>query len=352
MRLRLTVCAWCIAGCSSLVCQADDRQSDSPAADKAANLISDPSLEAAPAADGLPQGWNGHFATPEGGYHFGIADVGHSGKHSILIDGKGDWAVVRANRVRIEPSKRYRTSGWVKIEGDDRAAADVKFHYYRQDGSYIDQTRVAFINPRTKGWQKISVVDQLEQFPDAAFIETACSLAGNGKAWFDDFYMTAREEKRLAVVNLVANGNMEELAADRPAGWTILAAEGGKSSGVAEEKIKHGGERSLHFSGEGDWIAAGSSQVRLNPELAYRATAFVRAAKGQPVLTIAYFKGGEYLGNVTSEAKAVGEEWTELTVSADPKQYADATHISVGCTASGEIDAWLDDVILVGSKPK
>ena len=92
MRLRLTVCAWCIAGCSALAGQADDRQSDSPPGDKVANLISDPSLEASPAADGLPQGWNGHVAAPDNGYRFRIADIGHRGKHSLLIDGSGQWA--------------------------------------------------------------------------------------------------------------------------------------------------------------------------------------------------------------------------------------------------------------------
>jgi hypothetical protein len=342
MRTKIFILSSWIAICAAAVHGADDRQT---------NLVSDPSLEAAPAADGLPKGWNGHAFNPEEGYRLAIADAGHSGKHSLLIEGKGEWAVVRANRVAIEPGQRYRASGWVKIEGDDKAAADVKFHYYRKDGSYIDQSRIAFINPRTPGWQKLAVSDQLEQFPDAAYIEPALALAGNGKAWFDDLELTARDEKRPAIVNLVANGDMEELAADRPAGWLIVTAEGGKSSGAADEKIKHGGSRSLHFSGEGDWIAAGSSLVRLNQDLSYKATAQVRVAKGQPVLSVAYFKDGTYLGNTTSEATQPGDTWTELSVNPDAKQFPEANHISVGLTAAGEVEAWLDDVTLVATKP-
>jgi hypothetical protein len=342
MHARILIYSLWIVGCAAAVRGADVHQR---------NLISDPSLEAAPAADGLPKGWNGHLFTPEDGYHLKIADGGHSGKHSLLVEGKGEWAVVRADRLPVEPGTRYRVSGWVKIEGDDKAAADVKFHYYRKDGSYIDQSRIAFINPRTPGWQKLTVTDQLEQFPEAAFVEAAMSFAGDGKAWFDDLELTAREEKRPAVVNLVANGDMEDLAADRPAGWTIVAADGGKSSGAADQKIKHGGGRSLHFWGEGDWIAAGSSMVRLNQDLAYRATGQVRVAKGQPVLSVAYFKDGKYLGNTTSEPTPPSDDWTELSVKIDAKQFADATHISVGLSAGTEVDAWLDDVTLVATKP-
>lgn len=324
-----------------------------PAEEKAAkNLVSDPSLEGPPAAEGLPSGWNGHAFNPEDGYKARIGDVGHSGKHSLIIEGKGNWGVVRANRVAIEPGKRYRASGWVKIEGDDKAAADVKFHYYSKDGSYIDQSRIAFINPRTPGWQQISVTDQLEQFPEAAEIEVALALAGNGKAWFDDLELTARDEKRPAVVNLVANGDMEDVAADRPAGWVVLAAEGGKASGATDEKIHHGGKRSLHFSGEGDWIAAGSAMVRLDQDLAYKAAAFAKIAKGSPVLSVAYFKDGMYLGSVTSDAKQPGDDWVELSMDVDGKQYPEANHISVALTAAGEIEAWLDDVSLVATKPK
>ena len=58
------------------------------------------------------------------------------------------------------------------------------------------------------------------------------------KRWFDDLELTAREEKRPAVVNLVANGDMEDLAADRPAGWTIVATTNAKTMTTVAARLR------------------------------------------------------------------------------------------------------------------
>jgi len=127
----------------------------SRAEEKAAkNLLTDPSLETAPRPMDYPLVGMAMPSIRRKAIKPRIADAGHTGKHSLLIEGKGQWGVVRANRVAIEPGKRYRASGWVKVEGDAKAAADVKFHYYRKDGSYIDQSRIAFINRERRAGKK------------------------------------------------------------------------------------------------------------------------------------------------------------------------------------------------------
>ncbi len=314
------------------------------------NLASNPSFEDRLGADGLPDGWNGFHSEPALGYRVEVAQSGHTGKRSLLAEGKGQFVVVRANKLRIDRMKRYRAAGWTKIEGDSQAAADVKFHYYDATGNYLDQTRVAFIQPRTPGWQKISVTDQLEQFPDADFIELAVALAGNGKAWFDDLELTAREEPRPAVINWVANGDMEELAADRPAGWSFFAAEGGQATGSADEVVRHAGKRSLHVTGKGEWVAAGSTQIRVDRKKSYSLKAFLRARGVEPHVSFAYFENGKYLGQTSSDDQQADSEWHEATVRSELANFPSATHLSVICGGANEIDAWLDDCVVIAEK--
>ena len=93
------------------------------------NLVRHASLEAPISAGGLPDGWDGTYSRPDEGYKALVVDGGRTGHKSLVIQGKGAFGVVSTNSVLIDRNMRYRAQGWVRIEGDAAAAADVKFHY-------------------------------------------------------------------------------------------------------------------------------------------------------------------------------------------------------------------------------
>ena len=94
------------------------------------NLISNPSLEAPAAKDGLPDGWNGWFFQPTAGYRLQIVDEVQHRQQSLLLEGR---AVRRDPREppASRPQAALPRQAWIKIEGKGNVAADVKFHYYR-----------------------------------------------------------------------------------------------------------------------------------------------------------------------------------------------------------------------------
>ena len=315
------------------------------------NLVDNPSLEDIPAADGLPRGWNGFHSEPAGGYSVAIVEPGHTGQRSLKVTGDGKFVVVRANRLDIDRTKRYRAEGWAKIEGHDTAAADVKFHYYAADGTYLGQSRIGFVAPRTPGWQRITVTDQIELFPKATAIELAVALAGQGTAWFDDLRFTAREEARPAAVNWIANGDMEDIGADRPGGWHVATSEGGHVTCRSDDKIRHAGERSLYLKGNAEWSAAGSVKVPIDRTQAYLLTGFVRAKAGRAHLSIVYFEGDNFLGHTAAEPVAADETWQKQSLAIDAADYPAATHVAAVASGAGDVEAWFDDLILT-AKPK
>ena len=109
-------------------------------------------------------------------------------------------------------------------------------------------------------WHKLTVLDQQEQFPEGlAEIELAVALAGATKAtaWFDDLQLTTEPLKPGEKINLAPNGDMEDALDGLPSGWGIHVAEGGEVEGKAVTDEKHGGERSLHLAGKGEWDRGG-----------------------------------------------------------------------------------------------
>jgi hypothetical protein len=317
----------------------------SRAQEKDDNLLTNASFGLKLEESGLPMGWHGLYSQPPEGYRFSVVDTGHNGKRSLQITGKGKFGVVSGPRAPVDRALRYRASAWIKIEGEENSAADVKFHYFNKEGRYIDQSRVTFITPATKGWHQLQVVDQLELFPDAAEIQIAVAVAGNADAWFDGLSFTAKKEARPAVVNMTANGDMEDIVADRVAGWGAHVAAGGKVTGVADDKVMHGGKRSLHLTGSGEWISGGSALVRVVRGKECTLTAFAKSKKGRPNIGIIYMKDGEFLGATLSDELPTSDEWQTLKVTAKLEDFPTATHFGAICGGKEELDAWFDDFV-------
>ena len=306
-------------------------------------LNKEPSFEGPPQPNGLPQGWEGTRSEPLGRYRFQITDEAHSGKKSLLMEGSGQYCVTWAEMLPVDRTQRYRARGFVKIEGDEKAAADVKFHYYGEDRRYLGQSRVGFVNPRTKGWQLITVTDELDLWPAAKYIGVAVAIAGDGKAWFDDAGVTATP-RQAGPVNLVANGDMEDVAADRPAGWHIIGSEGNKPVASTDILVKKSGRQSLHLSGNGEWVAGSSPSIPIDRTKGYSLTGWAKVKRGKALVSWAYFADGQFLGHTESEPIAAGE-WQSRTVEADLGKYPTATHLAAVASAQGDAEAWFDDFI-------
>jgi len=122
------------------------------------------------------------------------------------------------------------------------------------------------------------------------------------------------------VVNLVANGDMEEIGRRPAGGLERTRRRRRKVERHDDEKVFHGGKRSLHFSGEGDWIAAGSAMVRLNQDLNYKAAASARVAKGRPCSPLPISKR-HVSRQHDQRGSQPGDNWVDLSMAVDGKQY-------------------------------
>ena len=317
-----------------------------------ANLIKEPSFEGVPGDNGLPSEWYGLHAMPDGKYRMALADTARTGKKSLLIAGDGQYGVVWGEKLKVDRKLRYRARGSVKIEGDEPAAADVKLHYYGANQAYLGQSRVGFVTSRTPGWQLITVTDQLDVFPEAEYLSIAVAIAGKGSAWFDDISLTA-EPAAPRRLDFVANSGMEDIAADRPAGWHVSGNEGHKPICRFDTKEKQSGNRSLFLESTSEWAAAGAVQVPLTERLKLLGCELegsVRVKQGTAHFSIAYFKDGQYIGHTRSEDTTRGE-WHQVRMHVDAKDYPEATSFCAVVAVEGESAAWFDDVhLLPGGK--
>lgn len=150
----------------------------------------------------MPTGWSPLFSSPAGEYRATVAAGGRTGAKMICIDyvgGKegGAFGVVAANRIEIDPKKRYVARGWVKVEGGRRATADVKLHYYDAGGAYIEQTRIGFASPGSEEWQLVTVTDHAAEFPRAKLLGLAIACTGDAKAQYDELELLAFDKDAL-----------------------------------------------------------------------------------------------------------------------------------------------------------
>jgi hypothetical protein len=316
--------------------------------DNTKNLIAEPSFEGRVQGNGLPAGWYGLHSVPTGAYRAAMADEGHTGRKSLRIEGKGQYGVAWGEKIAIDRTKQYYARGYVRVQGEELAAADVKLHYYGVNQEYLGQSRVGFVTPRTPGWQLITVRDQIDLYPKARFVGIAVALAGNGKAWFDDIELRAVAEKR-GPSNYLANGDMEDIAADRPAGYLVIAAENGTAECRSQEAKPHSGKRCLSLKSEADWAMAVSVQIDRGSPQAFSLTGFVRVRSGKARLAIGYFDAqGKFIGRTESEA-VTAADWQEVTVKTEFAKHPEAVKFNTAAGIEGKGAADFDDFRVVPS---
>jgi hypothetical protein len=314
------------------------------AEEKPKNLVENGSLEGELGDNGLPRDWFSAFQ-PEKGFRFEVVKGGRTGDKALLIEGKGDWGVVVANRVAIEPKKQYRARGWVKAQGDGKPEATLKIDYYDADQKWIGQTWAGAVDVGTKEWQPVVLRDRSIDFPQAKYLAVGAALTHDGKAWFDDLELTAFDAPK-PTGNLLPNGDFEDQVSERPALWNIAVADGGS---ITCRRIPAKPKESncvVHLQGNGEWGVAGSERIALDKKKTYTLTGYARAKSGTVALAISYWQNDKYLGNTLSEG--VTNERQSRKVIAEPDKFPEATHISavVGWHEPGEAEAWFDTLVL------
>jgi hypothetical protein len=211
------------------------------------NLIESPSLETATLGSRLPPGWSGW---PQGDTTFRreVVEGGKTGDRCLKISGDGDHGVVFVNNLNLDRNKRYALKGWVRIEGDSNARAQIKFNYFH-NYQWLGLTEDFAVTPDQEGWQQLERTDRAEQVPEASMVSISCVLWGKGTAWFDDLELVAYDRNEVAADFDVTHGRSNfpsefQVLQRRVGEWTtqttikpgITVPEGVKSRG--EEKIE------------------------------------------------------------------------------------------------------------------
>lgn len=152
--------------------------------------------------------------------------------------------------------------------------------------------------------------------------------------------------------NLVANGNLEAVAADgKPAKWGLAIVEGGKAEYASRTEKPKEGKRCLHMKGNAEWAVAFSEKVARDKKATYTLTGFARAKAGTAKIKIDYYQGDTYLG-MTESDEVSADDWKDLKVVAGTDEFPEATHILACAVGFGEFDAAFDDFVLTAAPGK
>jgi hypothetical protein len=161
---------------------------EKPKADAATkNLVNNGNME--DVADGKPAKWASVAA--EGGKIelASSAEQPKEGKQCMHLKGNAEWGVAYSEKVPLDRKKTYTLTGFARAKS---GTAHIKIDYYQGD-SFIGMTESDELTGDK--WQQLKVVAEPDKFPDATHILAAAVVTGEFEAWFDDFVMTAKENK-------------------------------------------------------------------------------------------------------------------------------------------------------------
>lgn len=158
------------------------------------NLLVDSSFEATPIG-GLPGRWSRWFEQgPDS--RGGVIEGGRTDKHCLEVLGRGTRAVVFANSIPVDRTKRYALKGWVKFDGDADACAIIKFNYFH-NGTFLGVHDLSGVIGKQATWQLLEKTDAADTFPEASTLVPTCHIEGSGTAWFDDLEVVAYDRDNL-----------------------------------------------------------------------------------------------------------------------------------------------------------
>ncbi len=157
------------------------------------NLINDPSLEGTAIGERFPKTWGNGNLIPKDAWKFEVVEGGRTGKRSWRIEGDGSAATVPTNRPPVDRGFRYAARAWVKVEA---GMARLGLLYFDKNYRYIDG-RSSSTTTISRSWHQLTMIDDFENHPNAAYVSLAFVMVGPGKAVFDDVELLAFDADNL-----------------------------------------------------------------------------------------------------------------------------------------------------------
>lgn len=156
------------------------------ATDSPANLIRNSSFEEV--IDGKPVGWR--TTTHSGRGEFSIADIAHTGSHSVKISSTNGGDISWAVTVPVKPRTDYKLTGWIKTEKVEKIG--------RANGAMLNVHELQDpVRGGTKAlsgdndWTKVELSFNSGEMRE---VTINCLFGGwgrvTGTAWFDDIELT------------------------------------------------------------------------------------------------------------------------------------------------------------------
>jgi hypothetical protein len=313
--------------------------------EKPANLLADPSFEGQLNEKGLP-GDATTFAVPADAYQLAVTDGGRTGTKALSIQGNGEYAGVVVVRTELDRSLQYALRGWVKIEGNAKATATVKFDYFRGTNEWLGSTIPKVITPADSGWQIVALVDNAVAYPEATTIGAVAAVTGDGKAWFDDLEIVARRPLSIAR-NLLSNGSFELASSGRPNGYSLSQKpEDATVVFVTSDEKPRDGWYCLHLKGKVDYAVAVGDRIQVKPGKVYALNGHGRLQQGRACFKVDYYSGDQYLGSTESSPFTSGD-WEEQRLVTEPTRFTSTTQICVCLVIEGNSDAYFDKLMLI-----
>lgn len=171
-----------------------------PAAAKAVNLIPNPSFEQVVQANGAARSWKPRQYSGEA--KLGLADIGHTGGHSLLIESAEGSDTSWFVNVPVSAGAAYRLSAWIKTENLTTEGEAV--------GALLNVHGTEFKTRGVKGtrdWQKVELTFKAP----GPMVSINCLYGGwghaKGKAWFDDVELVAIDGPVVMQVDTAAGGD-------------------------------------------------------------------------------------------------------------------------------------------------
>lgn len=284
------------------------------------------------------------------------------GKRCMLLKGKVEWALATTGPVvKLEQSKNYTLTAAVRVKtGIGRVKID-----YLQNGKWVGQMESEDV-PNSGKWELVKITAPGNSFPEATHLGVAAIGRGEFEGSFDDFVLTAAgkadaeakknepEVKKAEPAannsqNLLADGGFENVANNKPVGFTVFMAMDGKATIESSTDDPKEGKRCMLFKGKVEWAVATGQQVKIDPSKNYTLTAAARVKTGIGRVKLDYFQNGKWVGQVESEDVANSGKWEPVKITAPGNSFPEATHIGVACVGRGEFDVSFDDFVLTAS---
>ncbi|MCC7493036.1 MAG: hypothetical protein IT204_11830 [Fimbriimonadaceae bacterium] len=302
-----------------------------------ASLCPNGSFEAA-LADGLPPHWTKVEETTEN-----LTCRLQAGKvgQAVAVTAQGGTNGLASPRLAVDRTQTYLAGAWVKLPED--CSANLKFALGDARRAWTS-TGITAVRG-TGEWQEIRIQDRLDEWAEVTHLGVEVTFFGEGTALFDEVELLA-VPKLAGNPQILRSGNLES-GADRPDGWyRPLSADNQPVLFGWLPEAAHSGARGVRVSGGiggGVWLNQG---VDCEADTVYTLTAWVKVTAGTARLRVVQLHNREDVGQVESEALAVGD-WRQVRMTFRKTPEWPATHhIAVGIWVPPDAAADVDEFVL------